>query len=137
MHTKGKHFRYNCFPCLATLFMHESSFLLLLGICQSLQFSAFPGSSTLSSTHTEMCIEPTKRQAFTNTPPLSHTTSCTWGLGNQPSLCISPPVPTSPDFSISLSPTQSGFQAISPGPLSSLTRKQMDSEKRNCAETKI
>lgn len=84
------------FTCLARLFMHESSFLLLLEICQS--FKIFqPGSSTLSSIHTETCIESNLAQSIhQHSPPLSHTTPICVHTGFRGPTAISALLPSCP-----------------------------------------
>lgn len=84
------------FTCLARLFMHESSFLLLLEICQS--FKIFqPGSSTLSSIHTETCIESNLAQSIhQHSPPLSHTTLICVHTGFRGPTAISALLPSCP-----------------------------------------
>lgn len=100
------------FTCLARLFMHESSFLLFLEICQS--FKIFqPGSSTLSSIHTETCIESNLAQSIHQHSPfsLSHYTHLRAHevQGTNSHLCTSSLLSPQPLTFTFLSPTHADF----------------------------
>lgn len=82
------------FLCLARLFMHESSFLLFLEICQSFQIFSLYWKQYLEQ-HT-CASSPLQPKAFTNTPPLSRATSSCLHMGFREPTAFSVHLPSCP-----------------------------------------
>lgn len=127
------------FACWAELFMHGSHFLLLLEICQSFQMFQPLLEAVLWAAYIPRCSWSQLQPKTCTKPPLclSHAythvrTHRVWGTNSHPTTSSLPSPHPFPFLSPS---TSTGFQPISPGLLSSSTRQQMDSERRNCAET--
>lgn len=129
------------FPCLARLLVPESSFLLFLEICQSFHiFSLYWKQYSEQHTYWDVhWVHFSPKHSPTLPSSLSHYIHLlAHGVqGTNSLLCASSLLSPHPLTFRSLSPTHTDFQAISQASLSSLTRKQMESKERNCAETNI